>query len=97
MNEDITAEQALELGLVLKVVPPDQLMPEVRRIAQTIAEGPPVATQWAKVLFDKALDLDYDDTQYLSGLARGLSEPAGEFAEGTYSFLEKRKPDFNAE
>lgn len=97
MNEDITAQQAAELGLVLKVTEPDELMPEVNRMARTIADGPPVATQWAKVLFDRALDLDYNGTQYLSGLARGLSEPAGEFAEGTYSFLEKRKPDFNAE
>ena len=96
MNEDIDAQQALEIGLVLEVLEPDQLMPRAREIAETIAEGPPVATQWAKVLFDTALDKSYDETQYLSGLARGLSEPAGEFAEGTHSFLEKRKPEFNA-
>ena len=72
-------------------------MDDAWALAEEIASLPPVATQWAKVLMDKALDLDYDDTQYLSGLARGLSQPAGEFAEGTRSFLEKRAPEFNAE
>lgn len=96
-NRDIDAQEAADLGLVLKVVEPAALMPLAREIAEEIAEGPPVATQWAKVLFDEALDRDYNETQYLSGLARSLSEPAGEFAEGVYSFLEKRKPEFTAE
>lgn len=97
MNEDIDATEAERIGLVLETVEPDKLMPRAREIAETIASGPPVATQWAKVLFDAALDRDYNETQYLSGLARGLSEPSGEFAEGTHSFLEKRQPEFPAE
>ncbi len=97
LNRDITAQEALDLGLVIKLTEPGQVLPAAMEVAREIAEGPPVATQWAKVLFDKALDLTYDDTQYLSGLARGLSEPSGEFAEGTKSFLEKRKPVFGAE
>jgi len=97
LNKDITANEALELGLLLKVVEPGMVLDCALELAAEIAAGPPVATQWAKVLFDKALDHTYDETQYLSGLARTLSEPSGEFAEGTKSFLEKRKPIFNAE
>lgn len=97
LNRDINAQEALDLGLILKVVEPGEALKCGLEIAREIAAGPPVATQWAKVLFDKALDLNYDDTQYLSGLARGLSEPSGEFAEGTRAFLEKRKPVFGAE
>jgi 2-(1,2-epoxy-1,2-dihydrophenyl)acetyl-CoA isomerase len=97
MNEDIDASEALNIGLVIETHEPEDLMPRAREMAETIAAGPPVATQWSKVLFDAALDKDYDETQYLSGLARGLSEPSGEFAEGTHSFLEKRQPEFNAE
>lgn len=96
LNRDIDANEALNLGLTLKMTEPDQLMETAMAMASEIAAGPPVATQWAKVLFDKALDLSYDDTQYLSGLARGIAEPAGEFAEGTKSFLEKRAPNFKA-
>ena len=72
-------------------------MDEAWEIVAQIADGPPVATQWAKVLMDKAMDLSYDDAQYLSGLARGLAQPSGEFAEGVSSFLEKRRPEFTAE
>ncbi len=46
---------------------------------------------------DKALDLSYDETQYLFGLARGLSQPSGELGEGVRFFLEKREPEFAAE
>lgn len=95
-NRDINAQEAYDLGLVLKVVDHDDLMKETRAIAGEIAAGPPVATQWAKVLFDYALNADYDETQYMSGLARGLAQPAGEFSEGTRAFLEKRKPNFTA-
>ena len=96
-NRDIDAEEGYRIGLISQLSEPDELMDDAWALAEEIASLPPVATQWAKVLMDKALDLDYDDTQYLSGLARGLSQPAGEFAEGTRSFLEKRAPEFNAE
>ncbi len=96
LNRDIDAHEALRLGLTLNVTEPEQLMETAMAMASEIAAGPPVATQWAKVLFDKALDLNYDETQYLSGLARSISQPAGEFAEGTKSFLEKRAPHFKA-
>ncbi|MEE8336933.1 MAG: enoyl-CoA hydratase/isomerase family protein [Dehalococcoidia bacterium] len=96
-NKDIDAEEALRIGLITGLSEPDELMDDAREIVESIAAGPPVATQWAKVLMDRALDLSYDDTQYLSGLARDLAQPAGEFAEGVRSFLEKRAPEFTAE
>jgi 2-(1,2-epoxy-1,2-dihydrophenyl)acetyl-CoA isomerase len=94
---DIDAAEAHRIGLVEVLTEPDDLMEETMKVAERIASGPPVATQWAKVLMDKALDLSYDDTQYLSGLARGLSQPSGEFGEGVRSFLEKREPEFTSE
>jgi 2-(1,2-epoxy-1,2-dihydrophenyl)acetyl-CoA isomerase len=96
-NKDIDAEEALRIGLITQLSEPDKLMDEAWEIAAQIAAGPPVATQWAKVLMDKAMDLSYNDAQYLSGLARGLSQPSGEFSEGVRSFLEKRQPEFTAE
>ncbi len=96
-GKDIDADEALRIGLVTQLAAPDALMDDAWEIAERIASGPPVATQWAKVLMDKARDLDYDQTQHLSGLARGLSQPSGEFSEGTRSFLEKREPEFTAE
>jgi 2-(1,2-epoxy-1,2-dihydrophenyl)acetyl-CoA isomerase len=96
-NKDIDAEEAYRIGLISQLCEPDELMDEAWALAEEVAAGPPVATQWAKVLMDKALDLNYDDTQYLSGLARAHSQPAGEFGEGVRSFLEKRMPEFTAE
>jgi E-phenylitaconyl-CoA hydratase len=92
-NKDRDVEEALRIGLITQLSEPDKLMDETWEIA----DGPPVATQWDKVLMDKAMDLSYDDAQYLSGLARGLSQSSGEFSEGVRSFLEKRQPEFTAE
>jgi enoyl-CoA hydratase len=47
-GDTISAEEALKLGLVSKVVPPDQLLPEAHRIARRIAQVPAYAVQLTK-------------------------------------------------
>jgi enoyl-CoA hydratase len=47
-GDTIGAEEALTLGLVSKVVPPDQLLPEAHRIARRIAQVPAYAVQLTK-------------------------------------------------
>ena len=47
-GDTIGAEEALRLGLVSKVVPHDQLLPEAYRIARRIAQVPPYAVQLTK-------------------------------------------------
>jgi enoyl-CoA hydratase len=47
-GDTISAEEALKLGLVSKVVPQDQLLPEAQRIARRIAQVPAYAVQLTK-------------------------------------------------
>lgn len=54
----ISAEKALEIGLVTKVVPPEQLMDEAMAIASAIAANAPIAVRNAK----KAMRLRYLDS-----------------------------------
>lgn len=87
----ISAEEALRMGLVQKVVEPDQLMPEVLKIAQKIASKGPTAVRKVKKLARAGL---------LNGFDRGCVMESGEFGalfgnegtEGMRAFLEKRKP-----
>ena len=94
-GEMISAEEALRMGLVQKVVEPDQLMPEVMKLAQKIASKGPKAVRKAKKLARAALQ---------EGFEKGSALEAGEFGtlfgnegtEGMKAFLEKRKPDWPA-
>ena len=96
MSDDMGAEEALRLGLLLKIVPAEELMTEAIAIASRIAEGPPVATMYAKMAMYNAMTTTFEEAMEFAGAARQLAHPSGEFAEGTRSFLEKRKPIFDA-
>ncbi len=94
-GEMISAEEALRMGLVQKVTEPDQLMPEVMKLAQKIASKGPKAVRKAKKLARAGLR---------EGFEKGSALEAGEFGtlfgnegtEGMKAFLEKRKPDWPA-
>ncbi|MGE0540586.1 MAG: enoyl-CoA hydratase/isomerase family protein [Dehalococcoidia bacterium] len=94
LSEDITAEQALQYRLVNKVVPHDKLMDETLAVCRILEEKPPLALQYTKQAIWRGLDLSYNDTMEYIGYARAIVGQAGEFAEGTRAFLEKRQPVF---
>jgi enoyl-CoA hydratase len=93
-GDPITAEEALSLGLVLKVVPREKLLAEAKNFAEKLAALPRLALQASKMLINRSLEVD---------LASGLETEARSFGalalthdlnEGTKAFLEKRKPNF---
>lgn len=90
----IRADEAFSLGLVDKVVEPDQLLPEAMKMAQMIAEKSPAAVKAAKRAINEGLDMPLADglvleTKYMSKLAA-----LGDMNEGATAFFEKRKPNF---
>lgn len=94
-GEEINADEALRLGLVNRVVPPDQLLLEAESLAQTISDtAAPLAvracleavTRGARLSFDEALKLEAEQFSRLFSTE--------DVREGTRAFLEKRKPVF---
>ena len=89
-----TAQEALEMGLVNKVVPPAELMKEVSAWCQEILDKSPQSLRIAKL----ALNLESDATFHASFHAGAelLSMVTGntENMEGVTAFLEKRKPNY---
>ena len=55
--ETISAEEALEIGLVSKVVPQGKLASEAEALAQTIASKAPIALRYIKEAVNKGMDL----------------------------------------
>ena len=90
-GEMITAEDALRMGLVQKVVEPELLMPAALELAKTIAAKGPRAVQLVKAVARRGLLLDFEAGCALeSEMFGSLFE--NEAAEGMRAFLEKRPP-----
>ena len=88
-----TAQEAMEMGLVNKVVPDDQLDAEVAAWCAELMDRSPTAIALAKRSFHAA-------TEHLRGIsamgmqALALYYDSAESQEGVNAFLEKRKPEF---
>lgn len=87
------AAEALEMGLVNKVVPVAQLEAEGIIWAQEILAKSPIAIRFLKAGFNADLD-GQTGLQVLAGDATMLYYMTEEGREGKEAFLEKRKPDF---
>ena len=88
------AEEAMEMGLVNKVVPIDQLEAEGVQWGREIMEKSPLAIRSLKSAFNAELDGQMG-IQELSGNATLLYYLSEEGSEGKNAFIEKRKPDFS--
>ncbi len=87
------ATEALEMGLVNKVVPVDQLEAEGVQWASEILEKSPIAIRFLKAGFNADLD-GQTGLQVLAGDATMLYYMSEEGSEGKNAFVEKRKPNF---
>jgi len=90
----IGADEALRLGLVNAVVPPEQLMTSAQELAATLAANSP-----ASLLATKRLLRAYSHTELDHRVAAAVDENARirtthDFREGVSAFLEKRKPNW---
>jgi enoyl-CoA hydratase/carnithine racemase len=90
----IDAPEALELRLVSRVVPHEQLLPTARELAQAIAANPPLAVQRLKAGLRKALDPDWQELGAWVSASLGELFRTDDHKEGVASFLEKREPRF---
>ena len=88
------AEEALQMGLVNKVVPLEQLEDECVEWAETMMERSPLALRMMKAGLNAELD-GQAGIQELAGDATMLYYCLDEAQEGGKAFLEKRKPDFD--
>jgi enoyl-CoA hydratase/carnithine racemase len=89
-----TAEQALAWGMVNKVCPDEQLMAEVRAVAERIAANAPVSARQVKKALDKATELDRMSGYAFEIEAYNRTIPTEDRQEGINAFNEKRKPRY---
>jgi len=96
-GDPVSAEQALAMGLVNRIVEPEQLLDEAENLAKTLAARPRLALQYAKEAVlrsgEGSLAEGLAHESYLHALSCGTQDKK----EGVASFLEKRDPKFTGQ
>ncbi len=90
----IDAQEAFRIGYVTKVVPPDDLLPTARELAERIAHGPAVAIQLAKRLAYRSQTSDVHEALEAASYSMGIVQATEDAREGPRAFAEKREPQF---
>ncbi len=94
LGDDLTAERALQLGLINKIVAADTLQAEALRWAEKIAANAPLAIRAMKRLFRHGLSEDFEAHSHHVLMQLLLLFRSQDFQEGIASFLERRPPQF---
>jgi len=93
-GNQISAVEALRLGLVNRVVPAAELMAEAHKVAATLAVKPPIAVRYILDAVHKGLEMPLPQAQIFEATLFGLVASTEDMREGTKAFVEKRKPEF---
>jgi 2-(1,2-epoxy-1,2-dihydrophenyl)acetyl-CoA isomerase len=95
-NRRLTAQEALEWGLINQVVPDAELHNAANELAKRLASGPTDAFGVVKKLLLCSFDNSLETQMELEGRAISMQAAAPNGQEGVRAFLEKRQPEFNA-
>src|SRR5687768_4843889 len=90
----IDAAEALRIGLVSRVVSPEELMPAAQELARKIAAGPPVAIRLAKRAIYKNAESDLRSALEFETFAQNACFDTEDAREGIRAFVDKRAPVF---
>ena len=90
----IESPEALEIGLVAKVVPSNKVLSEVETIAKSLAAKAPFALRYCKEAINKGLDLTLEQGLRLESDLYFLLHTTTDRTEGIQSFMQKRPPEF---
>jgi E-phenylitaconyl-CoA hydratase len=93
-GEFIDAETALRIGLISRIVPTDELMPEAQRVAGRIAANGPMAVRMTKELVLNGLTATPGEHFRLMKEYYARVDATADQAEGLQAFREKRAPNY---
>jgi 2-(1,2-epoxy-1,2-dihydrophenyl)acetyl-CoA isomerase len=94
-NRIVSGQEALELGLVHEVVPPEQLLERVMELAGELSEGPQVAMRLLKRSVYSAAEMSFAHALDDIATKTAISDHHPDAREGIAAFREKRKARFS--
>jgi enoyl-CoA hydratase len=96
-GDPITAQEALAVGLVMKVVSVGKCLEEATNLAVKLAALPRLALQASKMLINRSQELDLATGLEFEARTFGALAHTHDLAEGTRAFIEKRKANFTGD
>jgi len=91
-GDAIDAQQALKIGLVLKVVPPDDVLSAAEELAKQIMKNAPASVAMIKRAIHVGMDMPLEGAMEYCQQGAIILGTTKDAQEGTKAFLEKRKP-----
>ena len=93
-GETLTSEEALNIGLVNRVVPKGEALKAAEEMARKIMANAPIAVEMCKDAVEIGMDLPLEQAIQYSQKNCITCFSTEDMKEGTSAFLEKRKPNF---
>lgn len=95
LGETITSFQALEIGLINRVVEENKIEEEIEKIIKQLLKGAPMAIKHTKNLLDQMHHRSVDEDIQMALSHHMEARESKEAEEGILAFLEKREPQFS--
>ncbi|MDX5438125.1 MAG: enoyl-CoA hydratase-related protein, partial [Pontibacter sp.] len=94
LGSKVSAEEALQLGMVNKVVAPEELDAAVAELAARYASGPTKAIGLMKKMLNKSFSSTLDEMLDYEAHCQKIAGNSEDYKEGVTAFNEKRRPQF---
>jgi len=94
LGESISAEEALKIGLINRVVERDELMPTAMAMAERLCRNGPLALRAIKESALRSYDIPEEHAYYLEAFMAKQVFGTEDAVEGPKAFIEKRRPVF---
>ncbi|HEX4432094.1 MAG TPA: enoyl-CoA hydratase-related protein [Frankiaceae bacterium] len=94
LGDDVSAERALSIGLISRVVPDGELAVEAEALAQRLAAGPTRALALTKWLVNRSLDASRGAAFEDEAIAQDLNMHTADGQEGLASYVERRPAEY---
>lgn len=97
MGDKIGAKQALEMGMIYRVISDDEFDAEVDKLADKLASMPTKGLAYTKKALNRSMVNDLSSQLALEEQLQTKAGSTHDYNEGVAAFLEKRKPEFKGE
>ncbi len=91
----VGADEAVEIGLALEVVPAGRLISRAKELAESFLSGAPIGQMFSKQALDASFEMSFSEAIGWEGQSQSIALGTEDSAEGIAAFLEKREPEWN--
>jgi 2-(1,2-epoxy-1,2-dihydrophenyl)acetyl-CoA isomerase len=96
-SEPLSAVDAERFGLVARVVPAADLLPEAQALGARLAAAAPLALAFAKQALDRGWEASFEEQLETEAVLQGRAGATSDHAEGLAAFIERRTPLFRGD